>query len=85
MCQLLLLPCQVGLGVGVHHGQQGSKYCQCLVPRSRLLSSAHLSVSRKVDLECLAVVLKSEGCHGEENVFTVDSLSLLLLAFFRSW
>lgn len=52
---------------------------------SGLLSSAHLSVPGKVDLQCLAVILKPEGCHGEQNILAVDGLSLLLLTFFRSW
>jgi hypothetical protein len=46
--------------------------------------SAHLSVTGEVDLECLSVVLESERCHREQDVFAVDSLSLLLLALLRS-
>jgi hypothetical protein len=46
-------------------------------------SLAYLAILAKIDLERLRVVLESKGGHGEKNVFTVDSLALLLLALLR--
>jgi hypothetical protein len=40
----------------------------------------YLSVLRQVNLECLGVVLKPEGAHGEENVLAIDSFPLFLMA-----
>jgi hypothetical protein len=44
----------------------------------------HLSVPGEVDLECLAVILEAKRGHSEEDIFAVDGLALLLLAFLRS-
>jgi hypothetical protein len=40
----------------------------------------HLSITGEINLQRLAIILKAKGCHGEENIFTVDRLALLLLA-----
>jgi hypothetical protein len=44
----------------------------------------HLSVPGEVDLECLAIILEPKRRHREQDVFAVDGLALLLLAFLRS-
>jgi hypothetical protein len=44
---------------------------------------AYFAVLGEVDLQCLGIVLEPKGCHGEENIFTIDRLSLLLVALLR--
>jgi len=44
-----------------------------------------LSVPGEVDLECLAIILETKRRHGEKDIFAVDGLALLLLAFLRSF
>lgn len=43
------------------------------------VSATYFSVSSQVDLERLAIVLESERGHGEQDILTIDSLTLLLL------
>lgn len=50
-----------------------------------MLHKSYLAIFRQIDLERLGVVLKTQGRHGEQNIFTVDGLALLLLAFFGSF
>lgn len=47
-------------------------------------SWGYLAVFREIDFQGFSIVLEAEGCHSEEDVLAVDSLSLLLLAFLRS-
>lgn len=43
----------------------------------------YLSVLAEVNFQRFRVVLETERCHGEKNVFTIYGLSFLLLAFLR--
>lgn len=45
----------------------------------------YLAVFRQINLESFRVVLESERCHGEENVFAVNRLPLFLVAFLGCW
>lgn len=54
-----------------------------LLPIERRMWCAYLSVLGKVDLEGLGIVFKAQRSHGKENIFTVDSLALFLLALLR--
>lgn len=42
----------------------------------------HFAIFGEIDLERLGVVLEPKRGHGEENVFSIDRLALLLLTFF---
>ena len=60
-----------------------STLLQHLVPPVRGYCETHLSVSGEVDLEGLAVILETKRRHSEEDIFAIDGLALLLLAFLR--
>jgi hypothetical protein len=60
-----------------------STFLQHLVPPVRGYCETHLSVSSEVDLEGLAVILETKRRHSEEDIFAIDGLALLLLAFLR--
>ncbi len=42
----------------------------------------HFAILGEVDLQRLCVVLETKGGHGEENVFPIYRLALLLLTLF---
>lgn len=44
----------------------------------------HFSIFGEIYLERFGVILETQGSHGEEDIFAIHRLSLLLLAFFRS-
>jgi hypothetical protein len=86
---LIRLRLQSGRDVCVHRGQRGSALRRQYILAALGISSqgyreTHLSVPGEVDLECLAVILETKRRHGEEDIFAVDGLALLLLAFLRS-
>jgi hypothetical protein len=56
---------------------------QYLPPPVKGFCGTHLSVSGEVDLKCLAVILETKRRHGKKDIFAVDGLALLLLAFLR--
>jgi hypothetical protein len=39
-----------------------------------------LSVTSKIYFQCFGIILESQRCHGEQNVFAIDRFSFLLLA-----
>jgi hypothetical protein len=47
-------------------------------------SDAYLSVTCKINLQSFGVVLEAKRRHGKQDIFAIDSLSLLLLTFLRS-
>jgi hypothetical protein len=58
------------------------KYTRAVQGGIHRLSCTHLSVPCEVDLQRLSIVLEAKRGHGEEDVFAIDGLALLLLALF---
>ena len=66
-------------------GDEGLKTSISTKVHLAIYATTHLAVSSKIDLESLGIVLETQRSHGEENVFTVDGFTLLLLTFLRSY
>jgi len=45
----------------------------------------NLSVLCKIDLENFSIILESKGSHSKDDIFSIDSLSLLLMTLLRSY
>ncbi len=54
---------------------------RCLSPCQEQRAKHYFSVFRQVNLQCLGIVFEAQGSHGEQDVFAVDRLPLLLVTF----
>ena len=46
---------------------------------------AYLTILGQINLERLRIIFESKGCHREQDIFSIDCLTLFLLAFLRSY
>lgn len=45
----------------------------------------YFAVLREIDLQCLRIVVETQGSHRKEDIFPVDRLALLFLALVRGY